>query len=830
MRTIFAALILSSLCCANALPARAQAQVKYPHTPLDLTADIENPVLESATHTPLPEQYVWLPAPAGTDPKVDEAMPRYFRAAFSLESLPAEATLYIAGPEHIHAYLNGQLIATADRDPKAKTWPLVSVSDVAKNLRQGTNILAIEATGGSPLVAKIIPAIKGVAAPAAFITGANVKGSLKKSPDWSESDFDDSSWPAATIFGSIETRTSSFRRDFLVASNIEWNSDSEMYRWPGYDGISPYLAHLPLLADGIRNVSPGAGHFEYIASLHQKDAPNEFTVHPAPVSTSAAGIPSLVLDFGRESDGRLEVVSDSPSPARISIQYGESLEEALKSPYLGVNELIVPAHATAYGPKSAFRYAQIKFLSGDSAIRFKTIRLDSIYYPVHTQGTFESSDALLNRIYAVGAYTSHLCMQDAIWDAPKRDRLPWMGDLDVSGQVIETVFADHFLMQNSMDRLLEEAGKPISQDVNAIPGYSAYWVMGEADYYRHIGDAAYLHSIHDGLIQLLDYMAGELDVDSVFVNSRKSWPFVDWSPGLFEDNPETRRATQLEFYKAYSDGAWLLRESGDAAAADKFESRAAAIKKSAQEKLLDPQTNTFGARWQTNAMAIYSGAATPQETDAIWQRILSQPSQFMITPYYNFYVISAMAQSGHRREALDWIRKYWGGMVAEGATSFWEGYDPAWPKDDFHANLQADDGKGYFVSLAHGWSSGPTAWLAEQVLGIRPTSPGFRGVMIRPDLMGLDWAKGSVPAPQGKIRVDYHATKTFNALVEIPPGMKATVAMPICGGKNSVTLDGVLAEGKITESGARIEIHLDHPGNFALQSDCVAGAGGRPGK
>jgi alpha-L-rhamnosidase len=819
MRPLFAAIALVSLLGAGAL--RSAAQTPSASSPLDVTADIDHPVLESAVHPPLPEQYIWLAAPAGTNAKADDAMPRYFRLRFTLEALPSTATLYIAGPYHIRAYLNGQLVVTANRDPKAKTWPLVAVVDAAANLKKGSNVLAIEANGESPLVAKIVPAAAGVLAPALVITGSGVKANLRKDPRWEELDFADAAWPSAIIFGNIETRTSSFRRDFLVASNIEWNDDSEMYHWPGYDGISTYLAHLPLLAEGIRNVMPGAGHFEYLASLRQKDAPNEFTVRVAPESTSAAGIPSLILDFGRESDGRLEVASDSASPAHISIQYGESLEEALHAPYLGVNEMIVPAHATVYGPKSAFRYVQIKFLAGASPIRLKTIRLDAIYYPVHTRGTFESSDTLLNRIYAVGAYTSHLCMQDAIWDAPKRDRLPWMGDLDVSGQVIDTVFADHFLMQNSMDRLLQEAGTPPRQDVNLISGYSAFWVMGEADYYRHIGDAAYLHSIHDGLIQLLDFMAGELDGNSLFVNPRKSWPFVDWSPGLFEDNPETRRATQLEFYKAFSDGAWLLRQAGDDASAEKYDSRAASLLKAAQEKLLDPKTGTFGDRWQTNAMAIYSGVANAQQTTAIYQHVLSQPSQFMITPYYNFYVISAMAQAGHRREALDWIRKYWGGMIAEGATSFWEGYDPAWPKENFHANLQADNGKGYFVSLSHGWSSGPTAWLSEQVLGVRPASPGFAHATIRPDLMGLEWAKGSVPTPQGEIRVDYRATKTFNALVELPPGVEATVSMPICGGVNSITLDGAQATGKVAEDGARIEIHVDHPGNFALQSDCV---------
>jgi alpha-L-rhamnosidase len=818
MRRLFCALVPACFLLAAAIPASSQEQGNS--TPLDLTADISNPVLESAVHKPLPEQYIFLAAPAGTDDKADEAMPRYFRASFKLGALPAAATLYIAGPEHIRAYINGRLVATGDRDEKAKTWPLVTVTDVAGNLQKGTNILAIEGSGGSPLVAKIIPASTAVFAPAIFLTNSSVKASLTKTARWSESDFDDSSWAAATVFGSIETRTSSFRRDFLVASNIEWNSDSEMYRWPGYDGISPYLAHLPLLAEGIRNVSAGAGRFEFLASLRQKDPTNDFGVHLAPDSTAAQGIPSLVLDFGRESDGRLEVVSDSNAPARISIQYGESLEEALKSPYLGTNELIIPPHATAYGPKNAFRYAQIKFLGGSSPVRFKAIRLDAIYYPVHTRGTFESSDQLLNRIYVVGAYTSHLCMQDAIWDAPKRDRLPWMGDLDVSGQVIETVFADHFLMQNSMDRLLEEAGTPPHQDVNSIPGYSAFWVMGEADYYRHVGDSAYLHSIHDGLLRMLDFMAGELDADHLFVNARKAWPFVDWSPGLFEDNPETRRATQFEIYKAFSDGSWLLRETGDTGAADKFQSLAAAMRKAAQEKLVDSATGTFGPRWQSNAMAIYSGVAMPQQAEGIWQHVLSQPLPIMITPYYNFYVISAMAESGHRREALDWIRKYWGGMVAEGATSFWEGYDPSWPKDDFHANLQADDGKGYFVSLAHGWSSGPTAWLSEQVLGIRPTDAGFRRVMIRPDLMGLDWARGSVPTPKGEIKVDYHGTNTFEAAIDVPPDVEATISIPPCHVKNTITLDGITPADQIFSPDARMEMPLGKPGHHVLIAKC----------
>jgi alpha-L-rhamnosidase len=803
------------------VPFSLPAQTSGPDPIVDPAAAIPHPVLESAVHRPLPEQFVWLAVPRGTPEKTDRATPRYFRANFTLDKIPSEATLYISGPDHVQAFLNGVPVANADRDPKSKTYPLVVMASVANTLRRGRNVFAIEARGGSPLAVKIVPASSGVGGPAVFISGPGWKASFEARAGWEHPGFEDSAWPPAKPLGSIDRRVDGYRGWFVTTSNLEWNSDSEMYRWPGYDGISPYLAHLAVAPESVDALAARAGRFQNVAALTQPGTTGEFEVElPRPPLTGAAvQPPSLVLDFGRETNGRLEVTSDSAQPMRLTLQYGESREEALKSPYLGVNGLLVPPYATVDGPKSSFRYVQLKFLAGSSPLRFKAIRLDAIYYPVRYRGSFESSDPLLDRIWAVGAYTAHLCMQDAIWDAPKRDRLPWMGDLDVSGHVIDAVFADHFLMQETMDRLLAEAGNPLLRDVNGIPGYSAFWVMGEADYYRYVGDQGYLRSIRDGLVRLLDYMGGELDAQNLFVNARKAWPFVDWSPEFDKDTSEARRATEFEFYKAFSDGAWLLRESGDQAAARTYQARAEAIRQESERALLDPSTDTFGDRWQANAMAVYSGIADEKETAAIWNRVLSRPSPFMITPYYNYYVIAAMAQAGHRREALDWIRKYWGGMIAEGATSFWEGYDPSWPKQDFHVNLQADDDKGYFVSLAHGWSSGPTVWLTAQILGIRPTAPGFHTAIIRPDLAGLLWARGSVPTPKGLIRVDYTSSSGLQAGIDVPPGVDAIASMPPCNAPNFVTVNGHRATGQLAESGTRLEIPLT-PGHYDLHSNC----------
>lgn len=817
----------------------------YGPTPLDLTARITSPKLESELHRPLAAHYIWAPQPRPA--RMGVSFPSgayaphwvYFRRDFSVPAIPRDATLYVAGPARLRVYLNGKLLANAEQNPGAKQRPFVLVLNAQPLLRSGGNLIAIAAAGGRQigfsfggrlrLAVKLVPRRQAVNAPPFVLSDASWKYSAREEHGWDQPQFSDGGWKPVADLGGIESNI-----DFFQA-----NQDAGMYRWPGYDGISPFLARVSVRAAAVIDVFPGLGELQNAAALiaphNQLSQPQSgFTVDLPRGHVPGAEYPSLVLDFGRESTGRIEIASDSNEPMRLAIQYGESLGETLQEPYLGADEIDVPPHATVYGPKSAFRYVKVRFLAGASPLRFKTIELDDIYYPVRYRGSFESSDPLLNRIWQVGAYTSHLCMQDDIWDAPKRDRARWMGDLDVSGHVIDDVFADRFLMQKTLDYLIRDAGDPVNRDVNGIPGYSAFWVMGEADYYRHIGDLNYLRSVHRPLVQLLTYMAGEMDDRSVFTNRHHAWPFVDWSPGLSpsffsamgarpinETAPNAQRGTQFEFYAAFKQGAWLLRQLGDSANADRFAAKAEAIRKAALTYMLDPETGTFGDRWQPNAMAIYSGLTTRAEAQVIWQKVLSHPDKFRITPYYNFYVISAMAGAGQYEPAVDWIRKYWGGMIRRGATSFWEAYNLGLPKYGWHRMLRADFGQGYFVSLAHGWSSGPTVWLTEEILGIKPTAAGFKQVSIRPELAGLKWARGSDPTPRGLITVDYQIAPDgrLTASLDLPPGTDAAVSMPVSQGTTTVQVNGKSESGTAAEGGQRATIHLDHAGRYTLTSN-----------
>ncbi len=382
------------------------------------------------------------------------------------------------------------------------------------------------------------------------------------------------------------------------------------------------------------------------------------------------------------------------------------------------------------------------------------------------------------------------------------------------------------LLEDTLDRLLgPDPKQPVDQHVNGIPGYSSFWFTGVADFYRHSGDKAFLEREHQRMLELLAVVDGEFDDRGIYANKSNVWLYVDWSPELNGDTPETRRATTLEFLRAYREAAYLLREIGDTANAAKYEKRADATQQAAERYLEDADKGTFGPRWQTNAAAVISGAAKPAQYDAIWRDVLSQVghaapagTQYpIISPYYGDYVLRAMARMNHRQDALAWIRQYWGGMLQEGATSFWEAYNTDWYKEDFHASLQADNRSGYFVSLAHGWSAGPTAWLDEEVLGIKPTGPGYATVDLRPDLLDLAWAKGSVATPHGPLRLDARKRGSATEVtVDLPEGVIAQLSVPVTAGANEVHVNGAVASSRSDENGTRRVVTLDHAGHFTV--------------
>jgi hypothetical protein len=81
-------------------------------------------------------------------------------------------------------------------------------------------------------------------------------------------------------------------------------------------------------------------------------------------------------------------------------------------------------------------------------------------------------------------------------------------------------------------------------------------------------------------------------------------------------------------------------------------------------------------------------------------------------------------------------------MLFHGATSFWE-------------TLLGGADFGGAGSLCHGWSAVPIYFYHAYLLGIKPSSPGFKTFTVDPLKTVIDKATGTVPTPFGPIRLEW---------------------------------------------------------------------------
>lgn len=556
------------------------------------------------------------------------------------------------------------------------------------------------------------------------------------------------------------------------------------------------LASVAGSLTGTNNLRPGYRGESPLLPAH----PIFLTVRVSPVAPK----PELLLGFGQEVAGRIQIRG---SGGRVLIGTGESRGEALHRPWGGIHVLRLKAGRTLSTPYSAFRYATITF-EGSKVIKLNRLRLDFKYYPVRYRGSFACSDPLLTRMWYTGAYTAHLCMQEEIWDAPKRDRAMWMGDMQISGQVINNVFLNRFLMELTMGYLRDRAqgdllppGLPMGgewhnakffnrpatvlpvRDVNAIPGYSCAWICALADFYKHTGAMRYLRAQHQLLLSMLRYMRGGFNKRWVFVNKHNEWNFVDWVPLLnggksrdaATDTRQAQISTDLYICWAVKRAAFLLHELGDNTHAAQCRQWYNRLVLAARKYLVNPRTQTYTSLPQPNAMAIISGVADSQQRAAINQRIFGPNKPFwrkIGTPYSVNFALFALSDLGHTARALAFVRRYWGGMLHDGATTFWEAYRLTVPR------RRASRVLGYRTSLCHGWSAGITNWLTEYILGVEPVSGGFRRVAIAPHLGDLKWVSGKIPTPHGSINLLIQRRKNKRMIrLTVPPDVQAQITL-----------------------------------------------------
>ena len=471
---------------------------------------------------------------------------------------------------------------------------------------------------------------------------------------------------------------------------------------------------------------------------------------------------SLLVDFGKESMGYL-VLEDIQGEGLVEIYYGESREEALDKEHCETLDKFEVSGSRFQVPESkAFRFVYI-----ETDVTIGKIAMDYEYLPFDDKksGSFRCNDEELNRIWEVGAYTMDLTTREFFMDGIKRDRWTWSGD------AIQSYLMNYYLRfdLDCVKRTIRQLrGKdPVTAHVNTIMDYTFYWFKSVLDYYLYSGDEAFVQEMYPRMKTLMDYCLGRVNAEGMAEGQPDDWIFVDWV-----DFPMHKRGVlafeQILFCKALETMAMVAplasSQEGKAESAY-YQELADALRKKVktlfwdegkkaflhaiEDGQMNPQITKF-----PNMFAILYDFVPEEDKEKLMQTVmLNKKIEPITTPYMRFYELAALCQMGYQDEVLPEIKGYWGGMLREGATSFWEKYNP----EESGTQHLAMYGRPYGKSLCHAWGASPVYLLGKYFLGVNPTKPGYIEYEIKPTLGGLEWMEGEVPTPFGKICVKMDA-------------------------------------------------------------------------
>jgi hypothetical protein len=343
-------------------------------------------------------------------------------------------------------------------------------------------------------------------------------------------------------------------------------------------------------------------------------------------------------------------------------------------------------------------------------------------------------------------------------DGIKRDRWTWSGDAIQSYLMNYYLFFDAQTVKNTI--WLLRGKDPVTSHTNTIMDYTFYWFLSVYDYYMFTGDSKFIEMVYPRMQTMMDYVLSRTNKNGMVEGLTGDWVFVDWADGYLDKHGELSYE-QVLFCKSLETMALCARVAGSSVDKVKYEKLAADLKtkivpafwNEAKQALVHNRVNDVqrpDITRYSNMFAVFFDYLNPQQKQFIKQSVLLNDSVLKITtPYMRFYELEALCALGEHKAVTQEMKNYWGGMLREGATTFWEKYNPA-DKGTEHLAMY---GRPYGKSLCHAWGASPIYLLGKYYLGIKPVDAGYSVFSIDPHLGGLKWIEGTVPTPHGFINL-----------------------------------------------------------------------------
>lgn len=591
----------------------------------------------------------------------------------------------------------------------------------------------------------------------------------ERSDDWEMPSFDHSSWEKAVVVG--EPTSPEYAATLLPV------------------GI-PELAETVLRPERLVEASN---------SLGRVLLPESMICPPATWVGEAIGfapgepgaMPSVILDYGRIVVGHPEITVMGAA-CRYEVWYGETLD-------LLRCDVVRPGPGGCWRSfqRRAYRYLKLNFIALEGEVFLANVCHHNAWYDYDNRGELLLDDPLAERILAVTRYTQRASTSHHYEDCPVREQALWIMDMRVMARVNTYLYHNPeltakclhqcFVLQNA-DGSIPATGPRGNNCYH--PDFLMHLIATLREHYQHTGDRALVAALLPATRRVAGYLqtfraeTGLLDTDLGLPA-----PFLDWS---FQIEKRGQTTILNALYKRFlEDMAALETLCGDPPASQHLCAEAGSVGRAIHQHLFWEERGVYRdsihrgvpvpiVSLQANLAALYAGVVPPSRVDTLLETIWESPEYPRpFGPSYYLIVLEALAASGRTNAIWPLIRDYWGGMLARGATTWWEVFDPTTPSwvypHTFLGNTATFECDWIPISACHGWSNVPGYAIPRYLLGVDLSQICEKRIVIRPALPE-HWKRVSyaVPTEGGMLRLHYHQrnNKTQVEVLACPDGIE----------------------------------------------------------
>ncbi|UHA59992.1 family 78 glycoside hydrolase catalytic domain [Metabacillus litoralis] len=572
-------------------------------------------------------------------------------------------------------------------------------------------------------------------------------------------------------------------KEYLQMKKVTTLSELETFKkWakaiPNKHVCTDNVSLLSMFKEDIKTLSLGFQHQNMVL-------PNRSFTKVEPMEN---GDTEYLIDFGKEYLGHIEFELEAEAGAIFDFFLFESIHQdgRIEHTFSLNNSLRYIAKEGRQVYRSfiprGFRFMLLTIRNFNKPCKIFRVKVDVTTFPTGHVGAFSSSDYQLNQIWEISKHTIRMCAQDTIIDCPAYEQALWTGDSYNISLMNYYTFGNYDLVKRCL-RLISKSvyRSPLPEShvpsgwQNVLTAWSILWMMACKEYYRYSGDLEFIKEVYPELKLTVERFKEFMNEDGLVEIS--AWNMLDWAPMDTEHKIVTHQNALL--VDALKQTAYLASIIGEGDDEKRFLTLAKNLKEAINTHLWDESNMVYvdsihedGTKSkvksvQTNLIALITGCAEGFRKECIEKYIKNPPDDFVQikSPFVLFFYYQALMDLEHDDLVLDNIRNNYGFMLEHDATTCWEGWEL----------IEGD----FSRSHCHAWSAAPTYVFGVLFLGVKPLEPGFTKVEISPNLNGLQWVKGSVPIPQGKIDIYCKDLGDYIDLqITLPEDVEANIKLP----------------------------------------------------